>query len=115
MPDDKKDDERRIDDRLDLSLEITLPISNGKTINVSASGVFFEITTDDIDSFSPGKTIPIEITTTTKTSDLSERKIKLKGNGTVIRSKELGVTDQGTKLAVALKFKKSLDVATDIF
>ncbi|ODS32153.1 MAG: hypothetical protein SCARUB_02714 [Candidatus Scalindua rubra] len=115
MQDDKKGDERRIDERLDLSLEIALPSSNGKTINVSASGVFFEVTTDDIDSFSPGKTIPIEISTTTKISDLSERKIKLKGNGTIIRSKELGVTDHGIKLAVALKFKKSLDTVINVF
>ena len=107
----EKGSDRRINERLDLSLQISLCGQNGKTVNVSNSGVYFEIITDDINAFSPGTTIPIQITADTTTSGLDEKKIKLSGNGTIIRNSIKDVTSHGNQLGVALEFKDKLDIS----
>ena len=50
----EKDFDRRRNERLNLSLQILLSVHNGKTINVSASGVYLEILTNDMEAFSQG-------------------------------------------------------------
>ncbi len=107
----EKDDDIRIDQRLELPLQISLYDQSGKTINISATGVYFEVITEDIDAFSPGATIPIQITADTSTSGNGERKIKLNGNGTVIRNKIKNVTSHGNELGVAVQFNEHLNVS----
>ncbi len=106
----EKDADKRHNTRLDLSLEISLPNQNGKTVNISASGVYFEVITNDIDAFNLGTTLPVKIAATTTTSGFEERKIKLDGNGCVVRSDIKEVTSRGNKLCIALKFKDTLSI-----
>ena len=106
----EKDSDKRISERLDLSLQILLDDQDGKTINVSATGIYFEVITNDIHAFSPGTTIPIQITANTATPGLSERKIKLNGNGIIIRNNIKNVTGNGVQLCVAVEFKEKLDI-----
>ncbi len=108
----KEDSERRIDKRLELPLQMSLYDQSGKAVNISTAGVYFEIITEDIELFSPGATIPIQITAETSAPDTGERKIKLNGNGTVIRNKIKNVTSRGSELGVAVQFSKQLDVST---
>ncbi len=57
----EKDSDKRVNTRLDLSLEISLPGRNGKTVNISASGVCFEVITDDINAFAIGTELSVPI------------------------------------------------------
>ncbi|MCP4253522.1 MAG: hypothetical protein GY775_08940 [Candidatus Scalindua sp.] len=106
-----KDSDRRIDRRMEHPLEISLYDQSGKAINISATGVYFEIITDDIEAFSPGATIPIQITADTSTHGNGEMKIKLNGNGTVIRNKIKKVTNHGNELGVAVQFNEHLNIS----
>ena len=108
----KKDFDRRIDERLELPLQMSLYDQSGKAVNISAAGVYFEVITEDIEAFSPGETIPIQITAKTSAPGIGEGKIKLNGNGTVIRNKIKNVTSHGSELGVAVQFNKQLDVST---
>ena len=107
----KEDSERRIDDRIELPLQITLYDQSGKAMNISATGVYFEVITDDIEAFAPGATIPIRITADTLTLGNGSGKIKLSGNGTVIRSEVKNVTSQGIEIGVAVQFIERLDIS----
>lgn len=113
MQDEKKDSGRRHDERLNLSLQISLPNQSGKTLNISASGVYFEVVTDDINCFSPGTTIPIQITAEIDTAGADKRNLKLQGNGLVIRNEIKDVTNRGNRLGVAVEFNDKLDVLAD--
>ncbi len=107
----KKDSDRRIDKRLELPLQITLYDQSGKTINISASGVYFVIITDDIEAFSPGTTIPIQIVADISTAGVGERKIRFNGNGIIIRNNIKNVTSRGNELGVAVQFDEHLNIA----
>ena len=106
----EKEADKRHNTRLDLSLEISLPNQNGKTVNISASGVYFEVITNDIDAFNLGTTLPVKIAAMTNTPGSQERKIKLNGDGCVVRSDIKEVTNRGNKLCIALKFKDTLNI-----
>ena len=110
MKDEEKDSDKRNNTRLDLSLDLSLPNQNGKTINISASGVYFEVITNNIDAFNIGTTLPIRIAAITTTPGFEERKIKLDGNGCVVRSDIKEVTNRGNKLCIALQFKDTLNI-----
>ncbi len=112
MQAEKKDSDKRVDERIELPLQMSLYDQSGKEVNISAAGVYFEVITEDIEAFSPGATIPIQITAETSASGIGEGKIKLNGNGTVIRNKIKNVTSQGNELGVAVQFKKQLNVST---
>ncbi len=60
----ESDSNKRNNERIDLSFAISLPGQDGKTKNISVSGVYFEIITDDTEAFAPGTIIPIQITAT---------------------------------------------------
>ena len=107
----EKDDDRRTDRRIELPLEISLYDNSGKAINISATGVYFEVITDDIEAFSPGAAIPIQITASASTPGTGERNIKLNGNGTVIRSKIKNVTSHGNEIGVAVQFNEHLNIS----
>ncbi len=108
---DRRRNPRRRNKRVNLSFGISLPDREGKTINISASGVYFEVITNNMKAFSPGTIILLQINTVTKKPGYRERKIKLSGRGAVIRnciierSKIMIIT-----LGVALEFKEKLNI-----
>jgi hypothetical protein len=107
----EKDSDRRTNERLYLSLQLSLPDQNSKTINVSADGVYFEIITNNMKIYSPGATIPFLITTAT--TGYEEIKLKLEGRGLVVRNDIREITNHGNKLGVALEFKDKLNIFVD--
>ncbi len=102
--------EHRASERMDIALQISMPGQEGMTINISASGVYFEVVTSDIKLFSPGDTIPIEINAVTHTPGCEERDVKLKGKGIVVRSDIKDITSQGNRLGIAMEFKEKFDI-----
>lgn len=104
---------RRIDARLDRSLKVSLFDQHGKTVNISASGVYLEIITDDVDSFAPGRNLPVKITAATTTPGLKGKGIMLEGDAVVIRSDIKDVTSHGSKLGIALEFRERLKMVSD--
>jgi len=110
----EKNSDKRNNERIDLSFTISLPGQDGETKNISASGVYFEIITNDIEAFAPGTIIPIQIAATTTTPGFEEREIKLKGEGCIVRNNVEEVTAHGNRLGVALEFRDKLDVLPDL-
>ncbi len=106
----EKDTDKRANTRLDLSLEILLPDQNGWTINVSPGGVYFEIITKNMDAFAIGTTLPVQIAASTTALGFEDRKIKLDGNGRVVRNDIKEVTNYGNRLCIALQFKDTLSI-----
>ncbi len=107
------DSDKRNNTRLDLSLEISLLDKYGKTINISASGVYFEVITDDVDAFAIGTILPVKIAAITTTPGFEERTIKLNGNGCIVRSVVKEVTNHGSRLCIALSFNDALNIIPD--
>ena len=114
MQDKERDSDKRNNERIGLSYLISLPGRSGMTKNVSASGVCFEVITNDIEAFTPGIIIPIQITATIITPGLEERKIKLNGEGCIVRNNIEDVTSHGNRLGVALEFKDKLNILPDL-
>ncbi len=108
---DRRCNPRRRNERLNLSFEISLPDQDGKTINVSASGVYFEVAIKDMEAFSPGTIIPLQINTVTNTPECRERRLKLSGRGTVIRNCVIENPVHDNTLGVALEFTDKLKMA----
>ncbi len=106
--------DKRSNKRINLSFLISLPGQNGKTKNISASGVYFEVITNDTEAFTPGTIIPVQITATTTTHGFEERRIKLKGEGCVVRNSIEDVTTHGNRVEVALEFKDKLNILHDL-
>ncbi len=101
---------KRVSERLDIELQISIPGQRGETINISATGVYFEVITDDIDAFAPGTIIPVQIKASATTPGFEKRDISLKGSGSVVRNDIKNVTTHGNRLGVALEFKEKLDL-----
>jgi len=106
----EKGPEHRASERMDLALQILLYDLEGKTINISANGVYLEVITKDIEVFAPGSAIPIEIKAVTSTPGLEGRDVRLKGKGFVVRNDVKDVTGHGNRLGVALEFKDKLKI-----
>ncbi len=101
---------RRRNQRVNATLEISLPNQiKGRTINVSAKGVSFEVITDDINAFRPGTIIPLEITTANITHESKLKKLRLSGIGLII-SREVAeeTTAGGNRLNIAVQLKDKL-------
>ncbi len=96
--------------RLDISLPITLLDSKAISKNVSPRGIYFEVITDDIEKYSPGKLTKVEITADTSTHEISGQIVKLTGIGVVTRTDKLFSDRHGEKLGVALKFSEKLEL-----
>jgi hypothetical protein len=107
---DRRSNSRRRNERVNLSFEISLPGRDGKTINVSASGVCLEVALKDKEAFSTGTIVPLEINTDTITPGSPESKHKLSGKGTVIRNWVVENPDHENSLCVALEFTERLNV-----
>ena len=92
---------RRRHERQNLSLEISIPDQVGKTINVSESGVYLEVITNDMNVHSPGTTILLKITAVNTTPGFD-------GRGTVIRNCIIENPDRDDRLCIALEFTENL-------
>jgi hypothetical protein len=110
---DRRSNPRRRNERVNLSFEILLSGQDGKTINVSASGVCLEVPLKEKKAFSPGTTVPLQINTVTNAPGSLESKHKLSGNGTVIRNWVIENPDRENSLCVALEFTERLNVELD--
>ncbi len=75
--DDRRCNPGRQSERQNISFEILLSDQNGETINVSASGVYFEVATNDMEAFSPGTIIPLQINAVT-TAPYSKESLSLR-------------------------------------
>ena len=102
----ESDPDKRLNQRQDLSFDISLPEQTGKTINISATGVYFEVITDRIDTFAPGAKIPLQISAI----DSNERKLNLSGEGLVIREEIKESTGATSRLCIAAQFTKKLNL-----
>ena len=93
--------QRRRNERFRLSLEIFMPDQVGKIINVSESGVYFEVITNDMNVLSPETIIPVKIPMSNATPGFD-------GRGTVIRNCLIGNPDRDDSLCVALELTENL-------
>ncbi len=102
--------ERRVGKRLELSLPMTLLGQKVKSENIGPGGVYFVVTSDDVEKYSPGETSTIEIIVSTSIMPMLPKKtVKLTGTGMIIRVDEIETINQDRKLCVALKFIKKLE------
>ncbi len=108
---DRRCNPRKRNERLNLSFEVPLPGQDGKTKNVSASGVCLEVAIKDMEAFSLGTTIPLQINI--NTPEYREGKLKLNGRGTVIRNCIIENTGRDNSLGIALKFTDKLNIVVD--
>ena len=110
---DRKCDLRRDNERQNVSFEVLFDSQDDKTINVSASGIYFEVPTTDIEAFSSGTEIPIQINTVTSAPYSRETKLKLTGRGIIIRSCIIENPDHENSLGIAVKFIDKLNIKVD--
>ncbi len=109
-------EERRGSGRLECLLPITLLDSEVRSKNISPEGVYFEVTTKDIENYSPGKVIMIEVEFTNSQFGLpEERTYRLIGFGEVVRVDGIDINNHDKKLGVALKFCEELKVYEGLF
>ncbi len=113
MPHKEINYDERISERLDLALQILLLDHEGETINISASGVYFEVITKRREAFFPGTIAAVQINVAITTPGLEGRGIKIKGNGFIVRNEIKDVTVRGNRLGVALKFDEKLNILID--
>ncbi len=111
MSNSSKGIERRADKRLGISLAITILNHKVKSKNISSGGVYFEVTADDIEDYSLGKTTTIKILTSVSTPGLPGKTVRLTGVGMIIRIDKIDKIDtnhNGKKFGVALKYSERL-------
>jgi hypothetical protein len=105
--------ERRVDERLKNSLQITLLDHKVNTGNISPGGVYFELVTDNIVPFSLGRTVEFEILAKTYTPVSSSGTIRLKGSGKIIRNNKIGNKQYDKRYGIALTFSEKLEILVD--
>ncbi len=102
--------ERRVEERLELSLPMTLLGQKVKSENISLGGVYFEVITKDIENYSLGKVIMVEVEFTDSKFAPPERTDKIIVFGKVARVERIDITNHDNKFGVALKFSEELKV-----
>ncbi len=102
--------ERRFFARLKRSLPITLLGQKVKSKNISPEGVYFEVTAKDIENYSLGKVIMVEVEFTDSKFAPPESAVKLIGFGEVVRVEGIDITNHDKILGVALKYSEELKV-----
>ena len=105
--------ERRTQKRLELALPIKLHSHKGKSGNISNSGVYLEMVTENIEKFSKGKTMKFEVTTTTSRVGFENRILGLSTNGVIVRSDKITGRNNETRLGIALEFSEMLEIKSD--
>ncbi len=109
----RRSDARRSHERLNCSFEVSALDYEGKAVNVSANGVYFEVTTNNMETFPLGTSIPLQINTVTNMSEGQEIKLKLSGRGTVIRNCIIENPDRANSLGVAVGFTERFNTELD--
>ncbi len=109
--DEKKKLDRRADRRFDLPLLLSLYDRDVETKNISATGVYFEVITDCIDTFTLGSKISFLITADTTTQGLGTIKISYYGNGIIVRSNIKSITSDGNQMGVGVEFVEKLNIS----
>ena len=99
-----------LNQRLNLSFDISLPDQQGKTINISATCVYFEVITEDIDAFAPGLVISLQISAV----EANDRILNRSGEGLIIREDIEEESADGSRLCVAVQFTEKLNVNMDL-
>lgn len=105
--------ENRSYTRLELSLPLTLLNHKVKTKNISPGDAYFEVVTNNIGLFPPGKMVKFEILAKTSTLRLPSGMIRLAGSGIIARNEEISNDQHGKKLGVALVFTEKLEILFD--
>jgi hypothetical protein len=105
-----KGSERRAEKRLSLSLPIILLDQKIKSKNISPGGVYFEVITNDIKMYSPGKALKIEVLVNTSRPEIPNRRVRLTGVGKVVRADEMEIINDSKRLGIALKFGEILRI-----
>ena len=101
--------ERRVDERLKNSLQITLLDHKVNLENISAGGVYFELVTDNIVPFSLGRIVEFEILAKSFTPVSPSKTIRLTGRGKIIRNNKTS----NEKYGIALIFDEKLEILVD--
>ena len=102
--------ERRAGKRLEFSLPMTLLGQKVKSKNISPGGVYFEVITNDIKMYFPGKTIKFDILVNTSKREIPNRTVRLTGVGMVVRANEMEIINDSKRLGIALKFSEILRI-----
>lgn len=111
--------DRRANTRLEFSHKIMILNHETVSINISYSGAYCEVETDDVDLFIPGKQVTFEIVGSACTSNrLPGKIVRVIGRGVIMRGDEIesAAYDHGKrtkKLGIALKLLKGLKVMHD--
>ncbi len=105
-----KGSERRAEKRFSLSLPIIFLDQKVKSKNISPGGVYFELITNDIKMYSPGKTIKIEVLANTSKPEIPNRIVRLAGVGMIVRANEMEIINNSRRLGIALKFVEILRI-----
>jgi hypothetical protein len=103
----RKSNPKRDNTRLNKSFEISFLDHQGKIVNVSASGVYCEVRTNDTKAFPIGTTIPLQINAVTQIFDGVDENFIINGRGKVVRNCIIENPDNVNSLGVALEFRKS--------
>ncbi len=106
-------EEKRSYKRLDLVLPISLHSHEGKSGNISNSGVYLEMTTDNAEDFSKGKMMEFEVTAKTSKVGFESRVLGLSTKGVIVRADKVATRNHGTRLGIALEFNEKLEIKTD--
>ncbi len=104
----RKSNPRRHKERLNISFEMLLSDQRGKTINVSRRGAYCEVVTENMEVFSLGATIPLQIITATNTHDPLKKKLNFNGRGKVVWKCIIKNPGRANNLGVALEFTEEL-------
>ncbi len=105
--------ERRADKRLDHSLQITLLDHKVNSENVSPSGVYFEVVTNNVEPFSIGRTVKFEMLAKAHIPVSLGRAIRLAGSGKIVRNNKIDNNQNDKKFGIALTFNRKLEVVLD--
>ncbi len=100
--------ERRANKRLELALVIKLLDHEAMSRNISPGDAYLEVVTHNVDKFSPGKMMEIEVSTVVSQIGLPERTVRLYTKGDIVRTDIINNNEHETKLGVALKFNEKL-------
>ena len=110
MSDASKGLEKRTDRRLELSLPILLSCHIVQSKNISSTGVYFEVVTDTSKRYYIGQGVDFEIDAKTTTLLLPSKKIRLRGNGTIVRKTLIKSSRHNKVWGIALRFNEKLEI-----
>jgi hypothetical protein len=102
--------EKRYYRRLRLSLPIMLFNKKVESMNISSTGVYFEVLMKNREQFQLGEKVDFEILAKTSSPMLPSRTIRLGGSGEVIRNVVVESSPEEQRCGVALKFYKKLEI-----